>query len=90
MRVEGKKFPIFMFDYYHKDKLHTIWGATAHILVDYLKKIHAYNPSNLPYTRYSMKEIEEIIKTRKLKSFTKSKNKSINNILEKKGEQDES
>ncbi len=90
MRVEGKKFPIFMFDYKHIDKLHTIWGATAHILVDYLKKIHQYNPSTLPYTRYSMKEIEEIIKTRRLKSFTKSKNKHIGNILEKKGERDES
>ena len=81
MRVEGNQFPIFMFDYHHKSKLHTIWGATAHILVDYLKKIHEYNPSTLPYTRYSMEQIEEIVKLRKMKSFTKKKKKHIQSIV---------
>ncbi len=81
MRVEGRKFPIFMFDYYYESKLNTIWGATAHILVDYVKKIHQYNPSTLPYTRYSMEEIEEIVQARKMKSFSKRRKKYAENIL---------
>jgi 8-oxo-dGTP pyrophosphatase MutT (NUDIX family) len=82
MRVEGKKFPIFIFEYQYKSKKHTIWGATAHILVDYLKKIHQYNPSTLPYTRYSMEEIEEILKERQRKSHRKIKKKHIDNIID--------
>jgi ADP-ribose pyrophosphatase YjhB (NUDIX family) len=82
MRVEGKKFPIFIFEYQHESKIYTIWGATAHILVDYLKKIHQYNPSTLPYTRYSMEEIEEIIKERQRKSNRKIKRKHIDNIID--------
>jgi hypothetical protein len=81
MRVEGNKFPIFMFDYYLRSKLHTIWGATAHILVDYLKKIHHYNPSKLPYTRYTMEQIEEIVHTRKMKSFSRRRKKRAQDIL---------
>jgi 8-oxo-dGTP pyrophosphatase MutT (NUDIX family) len=81
MHIEENKFPIFMFDYHFKSKLHTIWGATAHILVEYLKKIHNYNPSNLPYSRYSMEQIEEIVKARKMKSFTKLKKIHIQNIV---------
>ena len=85
MRVEGRKFPIFMFDYHHKNKRHTIWGATAHILVDYLKKIHQYNPSTLPHTRYSKEEIEEIVQERQKKSRRKIRKKNIENILKGKG-----
>jgi len=84
MRVEGKKFPIFMFDYYFESKLNTIWGATAHILVDYLKKIHQYNPSSLPYTRYSMEQIEEIVKARQMNSFRRHRKKKVQNILKRK------
>ncbi len=85
MRVEGNKFPIFMFDYHHNSKLHTIWGATAHILVDYLKKIHQYNPSTLPFTRYSMEQIEKIVETRRMKSLAKFKKKHTQNIVKGKG-----
>ncbi|MBN2155542.1 MAG: CoA pyrophosphatase [Candidatus Lokiarchaeota archaeon] len=85
MIIEGKRFPIFMFDYTVHSKRYTIWGATAHILVDYLKKIHHYNPSHLPHSRYSMEEIEEILKHRQIKAFNKEKKNHIKNILEKGG-----
>lgn len=76
MQVVGNEFPIFMFDYKNDSKTRTIWGATAHILVDYLRKIHRYNPSQLHgVQRYSMERIEEIVKERRMNSFSKKKEK---------------
>jgi len=85
MQVLGNKFPIFMFDYYSQSKLYTIWGATAHILVEYLKKIHQYYPSKLAdLKRYSMEKIEEIVKERSIKSFAVTRKSQIEKIMNQK------
>ena len=88
MKYGEDRFPIFMFDYRHNSKHHTIWGATAHILVDYLTKVHHYNPSRLPYTRYSKERIESFVQERKMKAFDKHKEKKIRKILDPKGKDD--
>lgn len=68
VELDGEKFPIYVFNYFDKEgRRNTIWGATAHLLVQYLYTIYKYNPSKNDLKRFSRERILYLIKKRKEK-----------------------
>lgn len=65
--IDGNKFPIFYFNYKDKkdNKLHTIWGATAYIIVTFIEMIYGFTLSELGLKRFKLDRI------RKLKEYIK-------------------
>lgn len=65
-KFEDEKFPIYNFQYKDKDnKKYAIWGATAHILLEYLKKVYDYNASKSKLTRFPIEKMERFVAQRK-------------------------
>ncbi|MCP4763866.1 MAG: CoA pyrophosphatase [archaeon] len=77
--IEEAKIPIYTFDYYKEGQIKSIWGATAHLLVDYLSIIYDYNPSTTPRDQYPRKEIEKMLK----RKTERRKERILNKIYEK-------
>lgn len=58
--VNGKKFPVYFFDYKEKTtgKIYTIWGATAYIIATYIELIYNFKISNTGLRRFNLYEIK--------------------------------
>lgn len=57
-----EKAPIYNFNYTDSEgQKHSIWGATAHIIMDLLKSVYNYNPSKLNLKRPGREKIEAIL-----------------------------
>jgi len=68
--INGKKFPIFYFNYIKEDKnkIFTVWGATAFLISIFIEKVYGLNLSELKLKRFKLdkiKQIKEYIKYRK-------------------------
>ena len=69
IEIEGRKFPIFYFNYKDKEdnELHTVWGATAYMIVTFIEKIYGFTLSELGLKRFKLdkiKHLKEYIKYR--------------------------
>lgn len=60
--IEGKKFPIFYFNYENKEngKTYTIWGATAYMISTFIELIYEMNMSELGLQRFKLKKIKHL------------------------------
>lgn len=58
--IEGKKFPIFYFNYKNKEngKTYTVWGATAHMIATFIELIYDVNMSELGLQRFRLEKIK--------------------------------
>lgn len=57
-----EKAPIYNFNYTDSEgQNHSIWGATAHIIMDFLKSVYNYNPSKMNLKRPGKEKIEAIL-----------------------------
>ncbi|MFW9826917.1 MAG: NUDIX hydrolase [Candidatus Thorarchaeota archaeon] len=72
--IDGKKFPIFYFNYIDniKKNTHTIWGATAFLISTFIEKVYDYMISDLGLKRFKLERIKQI------KEYIKSKNQITN------------
>ncbi|MHA1339311.1 MAG: NUDIX hydrolase [Promethearchaeota archaeon] len=78
IEINGVKVPIYNFNYIdEKGKKHSIWGATAHIIVQLIRLLFNYNPSKLSYERPKKEILENILKESKQ---AKEKLKKIKDI----------
>jgi 8-oxo-dGTP pyrophosphatase MutT (NUDIX family) len=68
--INGKKFPIFYFNYFDKmnNKTHTIWGATAYLISTFIERVYNYIISDLGLKRFKLEKIKQI------KEYIKYKN----------------
>lgn len=69
MMIDNEKFPLYFFNYTDKDgKRYDIWGATAYIIIQFLKKVYSYNPSKTSFQRYTVERIEKMLnRSKKIK-----------------------
>ena len=60
--INGKKVPVFYFNYHDKitNKKYTIWGATAHMIVNFIELIYKVKMSKLGIRRFNIDEIKEL------------------------------
>ena len=60
--IEGKKFPIFYFNYKNKEnsKTYTIWGATAYMISTFIELIYDVDMSELGIQRFKLKKIKHL------------------------------
>ena len=74
--VIGKKLQIYYFNYKNNinHKTYTIWGATAYMIVSFIKLIYNLNLSKLGIRRFNVDEIKD------LKNFIKYKNQITENL----------
>ncbi|MHA1670360.1 MAG: NUDIX hydrolase [Promethearchaeota archaeon] len=69
IEIEGIKFPIFYFNYKDKeDELHTVWGATAYMIVNFIEIVYGFTLSDLGLERFKLDKIKH------LKEYIKYKN----------------
>jgi hypothetical protein len=69
IEIDGNKFPIFYFNYkdIKDNKLHTVWGATAYMIVTFIEMIYGFTLSELGLKRFKLdkiKQLKEYIKYR--------------------------
>ena len=57
---EGKKFPVFYFNYNANNKKYTIWGATAFMIANFIKTVYDYKLSKLNLMRFTTEEIKPL------------------------------
>ncbi|MHA1727335.1 MAG: NUDIX hydrolase [Promethearchaeota archaeon] len=63
--IDGERFPIYFFDYINEqNEKCEIWGATSHMLVEFLKRVYGYNPSKMELHRFTKDRIEKLLKKR--------------------------
>ena len=69
--IEGKKFPIFYFNYKNKEnrKKYTVWGATAYMISNFIETVYDIDLSELGLKRFKMENIKQ------LKDYIKYKRK---------------
>lgn len=58
--IEGKKFPIFYFNYKNKvnSKTYTVWGATAYMISNFIKIVYDIDLSELGLKRFKLENIK--------------------------------
>lgn len=58
--IEGKKFPVFYFNYENKEngKTYTVWGATAHMISTFIEQIYDVYMSELGLQRFRLEKIK--------------------------------
>jgi hypothetical protein len=62
MIIDNEKFPLYFFNYIDKDgNRYDIWGATAYIIIQFLKRVYGYNPSKTSFQRYTVERIEKML-----------------------------
>jgi len=65
MKTEDEPIPVYTYKYKIADKNYSIWGATAHILMELMKILYNYNPSKLNLKRLSPEKIEKLLDKRR-------------------------
>ena len=60
--IEGKKFPIFYFNYKNKEnsKTYTVWGATAYMISTFIETIYDVIISELGLARFNLEKIRDL------------------------------
>lgn len=60
--INGKKFPIFYFNYIKKEngKVFTVWGATAFLISTFLERVYDYNLSDSGLKRFKLEKIKDL------------------------------
>ncbi|TXT58358.1 MAG: putative Nudix hydrolase NudL [Promethearchaeota archaeon] len=76
--INDDKFPVFYFNYKEKsnNKIYTIWGATAHMIVSFIELVYDFKMSELGIKRFDLEKIKA------LKNYIKYKDKITRNIRE--------
>lgn len=78
INVDGHEFPIYNFNYRDNFGMkHTIWGATAHLIVEFMKRLYKYNPSKITATRPPIEKIEKLILNKRKKVAKRVKEKNL-------------
>ncbi len=69
--INGRKFPIFYFNYVDKtkNKTHTVWGATAYLISTFIERVYGFLMSDLGLERFKLEKIKQI------KEYIKYKNR---------------
>lgn len=84
INIAGEDFPIYNFNYRDdSDQKHTIWGATAHLIIEFMKKIFQYDPSTIDAKRPPIEKIVQLILTRRQAVAKKVKEKNLKSIKDK-------
>ncbi|MFX1389246.1 MAG: NUDIX hydrolase [Promethearchaeota archaeon] len=73
--INGKKFPIFYFNYIDtiKNKTHTVWGATAFLISTFIERVYSLMMSDLGLERFKLEKIKQIKEYIKYKNQITSK-----------------
>jgi 8-oxo-dGTP pyrophosphatase MutT (NUDIX family) len=68
--INGRKFPIFYFNYVDRNtnKTHTVWGATAFLISTFIERTYGFLMSDLGLERFKLEKIKQI------KEYIKYKN----------------
>jgi 8-oxo-dGTP pyrophosphatase MutT (NUDIX family) len=60
-RLDSEWFPVYFFKHIDEDgQRNDIWGATAHIIVQFMKTLYSYNPSESGLKRYTPERIKRM------------------------------
>lgn len=70
----GKKLPVFYFNYKTNLKAYTIWGATAYMIVSFIELVYSIKMSTIGIRRFNVTEIKE------MKDFLIFRNKITDNL----------
>ncbi|MGV9205039.1 MAG: NUDIX hydrolase [Promethearchaeia archaeon] len=67
--LDQKKFPVYYYNYFDDEqkRIYTIWGATAHMIQEFLYQIYSIKLSGLNLERFSLKEIKNLKNNLKFK-----------------------
>jgi 8-oxo-dGTP pyrophosphatase MutT (NUDIX family) len=73
--INGKKFPVFYFNYIDtmNNKTHTVWGATAFLISTFIERVYNYEMSDLGLKRFKLEKIKQIKEYIKYKNQITSK-----------------
>ncbi len=60
--IDGKKFPIFYFNYKDDEskQTYTVWGATAYMISTFIEIIYGITMSNLGLRRFKLEKIKDL------------------------------
>jgi 8-oxo-dGTP pyrophosphatase MutT (NUDIX family) len=60
--VDGKKFPVFYFNYFNQEngQKYTVWGATAYMIVTFIEMLYGITISNLGLKRFKLEKIKDL------------------------------
>ena len=60
--INGKKFPIFYFNYIKKKNgnVFTVWGATAYLISTFVERVYKYNLSESGLKRFRLEKIKDL------------------------------
>ena len=60
--IEGKKFPIFYFNFKNKEnrKTYTVWGATAYMISNFIEIVYDIDLSELGLKRFKLENIKQL------------------------------
>ena len=61
-KIDHKKFPVFFYNYFDEiqNRFYIIWGATAHMIVSFLREIYQIQLSELGIERFDFEEIKTL------------------------------
>jgi 8-oxo-dGTP pyrophosphatase MutT (NUDIX family) len=80
MKTDNEQIPVYTYIYKPEGKAsksYSIWGATAHILMELMKTLYSYNPSKLNLKRLSPEKIEMMLEKRREELVQKAKAKNV-------------
>ena len=62
VEVDGRKFPVFYFNYLDEDngQEYTVWGATAYMIVTFIETIYGFTLSSLGLKRFKLERIKDL------------------------------
>ena len=62
IEVDGKKFPVFYFNYFDNDngQKYTVWGATAYMIVTFIETVYGFTLSSLGLKRFKLEKIKDL------------------------------